>query len=432
MIGTLQLLAACERTETLRTRGRPRLGRDLRLRGRGAVRSTPRTLPGEQPLRTRFQRDISELEEYFDNFARRHPELTLLHAALPARGRPGPRQPAGPLPEPAGGPGAARLRPAAAAPARRGRDRGDRRRGRATRSAAPVNVAPVGLDLAQPRAAAAAAARRPGAAPAVRAADGAARRPARRRRRCSATGSGCCASGAGSTTAGCSRRSASSRATTPPARSATWRRDGDGRRVGARPAPRRARRPARAARGPGPMSAARDEALAPEARRRLPARACAAGSRTASTRWPPPSGAPARCRGGCASAIELIVAPARRATTTRTSGASTRSFAEAVFPLFEFLYDVLVAGARPTGVRNVPAHGRALIVSNHAGSLFPFDATMLTMAIMKEHPLPRWPRFMVLDWAFVLPVPLGLHAPGRRGPGEPPQRRPGCSARTSS
>ena len=28
------------------------------------------------PLRTRFQRDISELEEYFDTFARRHPELT--------------------------------------------------------------------------------------------------------------------------------------------------------------------------------------------------------------------------------------------------------------------------------------------------------------------------------------------------------------------
>jgi UDP-glucose 4-epimerase len=28
-----------------------------------------------RPLRTRFQRDISELEQYFDDFARRHPEL---------------------------------------------------------------------------------------------------------------------------------------------------------------------------------------------------------------------------------------------------------------------------------------------------------------------------------------------------------------------
>jgi len=44
-----------------------------------------------------------------------------------------------------------------------------------------------------------------------------------------------------------------------------------------------------------------------------------------------------------------------------------------------------------------------MLVSNHAGSLFPFDASMITGAIMKEHPLPRWPRFMVLDWAFSLP-----------------------------
>jgi 1-acyl-sn-glycerol-3-phosphate acyltransferase len=44
-----------------------------------------------------------------------------------------------------------------------------------------------------------------------------------------------------------------------------------------------------------------------------------------------------------------------------------------------------------------------MLVSNHSGSLFPFDASMITGAIMKEHPLPRWPRFMVLDWAFSLP-----------------------------
>ena len=54
-------------------------------------------------------------------------------------------------------------------------------------------------------------------------------------------------------------------------------------------------------------------------------------------------------------------------------------------------------------MRNVPSHGRALLVSNHAGSLFPFDASMILGAIMKEHPLPSWARFMVLDWAFVLP-----------------------------
>jgi 1-acyl-sn-glycerol-3-phosphate acyltransferase len=77
-------------------------------------------------------------------------------------------------------------------------------------------------------------------------------------------------------------------------------------------------------------------------------------------------------------------------------------FAEAVFPLFNFLYE---AWWRVTaeGATNVPSHGRALLVSNHAGSLFPFDASMITMALMKTHPLPRWPRFMVLDWAFSLP-----------------------------
>jgi 1-acyl-sn-glycerol-3-phosphate acyltransferase len=77
-------------------------------------------------------------------------------------------------------------------------------------------------------------------------------------------------------------------------------------------------------------------------------------------------------------------------------------FAEAVFPLFEFLYRVWWR-VEVDGARNVPSHGRGLLVANHAGSLFPFDASMMTMAIMKEHPLPRWPRFMVLDWAFVLP-----------------------------
>jgi 1-acyl-sn-glycerol-3-phosphate acyltransferase len=70
--------------------------------------------------------------------------------------------------------------------------------------------------------------------------------------------------------------------------------------------------------------------------------------------------------------------------------------------VFEFLYDGWWR-VEAEGVRHVPAHGPGLIVANHAGSLFPFDATMMTVAIMKGHPLPRWPRFMVLDWAFQLP-----------------------------
>jgi len=77
-------------------------------------------------------------------------------------------------------------------------------------------------------------------------------------------------------------------------------------------------------------------------------------------------------------------------------------FAEAVTPLFEFLYDVWWR-VKSTGVENVPAQGRAMLVANHAGSLFPFDASMMAAAIRTRHPAPRWPRFMVLNWAFVLP-----------------------------
>ena len=82
-------------------------------------------------------------------------------------------------------------------------------------------------------------------------------------------------------------------------------------------------------------------------------------------------------------------------------------FAEAAYPFFEFLYDVWWR-VEATGVENVPSHGRAMVVSNHAGALFPFDASMITGAIMKRHPLPRWPRFMVLDWAFMLPFLSGF------------------------
>jgi 1-acyl-sn-glycerol-3-phosphate acyltransferase len=76
-------------------------------------------------------------------------------------------------------------------------------------------------------------------------------------------------------------------------------------------------------------------------------------------------------------------------------------FTDLVEPFFGFLYDrwwrVSVEGARA-----VPAHGRALLVANHAGIL-PWDATMISMALLREHPLPRHPRFLVLDWAFDLP-----------------------------
>jgi 1-acyl-sn-glycerol-3-phosphate acyltransferase len=76
-------------------------------------------------------------------------------------------------------------------------------------------------------------------------------------------------------------------------------------------------------------------------------------------------------------------------------------FIELVYPFFEFMYERWWR-VTATGVTNVPAHGRAMLVANHAGVL-PWDATMMSVAILKEHPIPRYPRFMVLDWAFRLP-----------------------------
>jgi 1-acyl-sn-glycerol-3-phosphate acyltransferase len=76
-------------------------------------------------------------------------------------------------------------------------------------------------------------------------------------------------------------------------------------------------------------------------------------------------------------------------------------FSDLVEPFLGFLYErwwrVGVEGAS-----RVPSHGRALLVANHAGIL-PWDATMIAMALLREHPLPRYPRFLVLDWAFDLP-----------------------------
>jgi UDP-glucose 4-epimerase len=75
VIGTLQLLAACEKVENLRA---------LVVRGSAAIYGSAAGAPAfftedmarRLPLTTRFQRDIGELEGYFDNFARRHPQIT--------------------------------------------------------------------------------------------------------------------------------------------------------------------------------------------------------------------------------------------------------------------------------------------------------------------------------------------------------------------
>jgi 1-acyl-sn-glycerol-3-phosphate acyltransferase len=76
-------------------------------------------------------------------------------------------------------------------------------------------------------------------------------------------------------------------------------------------------------------------------------------------------------------------------------------FADAIFPFLEFMYERWWR-VEVEGVVNVPSHGRALMVANHAG-IVPWDAIMMGTSIIKEHPLPRYPRFLVLNWAFTLP-----------------------------
>jgi UDP-glucose 4-epimerase len=74
VIGSLQLLAACEKAETLRS---------IVVRGSagvyGSEPSAPQFFTEEMarryPLRTRFQRDVAEIENYFDTFSRRHPQV---------------------------------------------------------------------------------------------------------------------------------------------------------------------------------------------------------------------------------------------------------------------------------------------------------------------------------------------------------------------
>lgn len=75
VIGTLNLLAACEKVENLSA---------VVVRGSAAIYGTAPARPvffteemaRDLPLVTRFQRDIGELEGYFENFSRRRPEVT--------------------------------------------------------------------------------------------------------------------------------------------------------------------------------------------------------------------------------------------------------------------------------------------------------------------------------------------------------------------
>lgn len=87
VVGTLQLLAACDGLPSLRT---------IVVRGSAAIYGAEPTAPqfqsedlaGGAPLRTRFQRDLFELERLFSTFDRRHPTVTCTTLRLqPVLGR---------------------------------------------------------------------------------------------------------------------------------------------------------------------------------------------------------------------------------------------------------------------------------------------------------------------------------------------------------
>ena len=75
VIGSLQLLAACEHVPSVRA---------IVIRGSagiyGAEPNAPQFFREEMtrlfPLRTRFQRDVAEIENYFETYSRRHPQVT--------------------------------------------------------------------------------------------------------------------------------------------------------------------------------------------------------------------------------------------------------------------------------------------------------------------------------------------------------------------
>jgi UDP-glucose 4-epimerase len=77
VIGSLQLLAACERAPTVRT---------IVIRGSagiyGSEPQAPQFFTEEMarlyPLRTRFQRDVGEIENYFETYSRRHAHVTCM------------------------------------------------------------------------------------------------------------------------------------------------------------------------------------------------------------------------------------------------------------------------------------------------------------------------------------------------------------------
>lgn len=72
-------------------------------------------------------------------------------------------------------------------------------------------------------------------------------------------------------------------------------------------------------------------------------------------------------------------------------------------PIFDYLY-YKYWRVTTTGVENIPNEGKALLVGNHSGTL-PYDGSMITTAIVNEHPKRKEPpRFLVENFVFHMPI----------------------------
>lgn len=83
-----------------------------------------------------------------------------------------------------------------------------------------------------------------------------------------------------------------------------------------------------------------------------------------------------------------------------------QEFLGKLMPYLTFLY-AKYWRVETTGLENIPASGRALLVANHSGQ-FPFDGFMLGIALLTEHPAKRLVRALYGTWFATLPFASAL------------------------
>lgn len=76
-------------------------------------------------------------------------------------------------------------------------------------------------------------------------------------------------------------------------------------------------------------------------------------------------------------------------------------YLNAVRPFFDFMYSTYWR-VSTSGMENIPADGRALLVVNHSGQL-PWDGAMVALSVLREHPNQRLVRTLFATWFPTLP-----------------------------